>query len=177
MPAVVRKSTEFVCVHGSQKYANGFKVKAVPAVVFTDADGDEIHRATFLDGNALENAMKTALDKYRNRPVSWKSEAGSTSKKLLVIGFDDETGEALKVLEDRSIVKLHDRCEFVKLSGPKDGEAAKKWGVVTLPTLILCDAAQENPEKSPLDKLGGKKSVAAVKLALQRALARLESRK
>ena len=148
-------------------------------MLFTDADGDEIQRSTFGDAAGLENAMKSALQKYQNKPVGWKSEmsAPPAAKKLLVVGFDDETGETLKLLEDKTIVKFHDKCEFVKLSSTKDGDAAKKWGVVTFPTLILCDPAQESPEKSPLDRLGGKKSIAAVKAAIQKALARLESRK
>jgi hypothetical protein len=166
-------------VRATQKYANHFKVKSVPAVLFTDSDGDEVHRATFGDPGGLQSAMTAALAKYQNRPVSWKSDANGAlaTKKLLVVGFDDEAGEALKVLEDRSIVKYHDRCEFVKLVPAKDGESAKKWGVATFPALILCDAAQESPEKSPLDRLAGKKSIGAVKAAIQKALAHLESRK
>jgi hypothetical protein len=173
-PTVVSQSSEFVCVRATQKVANHYKVKSVPAVVFTDSDGDEICRATFLDESSLQRAMKTALEKYRNQPVRWKSEAGATSKKLLVVGFDDEAGEALKVLEDRSIVKFHDRCEFVRLPARKDGEEAKKWGVASFPAVVLCDPSQENPEKSPIEKIVGKKSTAAVKLAIQRALAKVE---
>lgn len=173
----VRKSADFVCTRGTQKYANHFKIKAVPAVLFTDADGDEIHRATFNDAAALENAMSAALAKYQNKPVSWKGEAGPSSKKLLVVGFDDEAGEGLKALEDRSIVKFHERCEFVKLPAQRDGEAAKRYGVTTFPAIVLCDPSAEYPEKSPLEKLQGKKSTAAIKLAIHKALARLESRK
>jgi hypothetical protein len=177
LPGVVKKSADFVCVHGTQKYANHFKIKEVPTVLFTDADGDEIHRATFFDQGALEGAMKTALDKYQNKPVAWKSEVGPTSKKLLVVGFDDEAGEALKALDDKSIVKLHARCEFVKLPAQKESEAAKKWGATTFPTIILGDPTQENPEKNPLDRLTGRKSTLALKAAIQKALARLESKK
>ena len=145
-------------------------------MVFTDPDGDEILRATFLDPRSLENAMKAALEKYRDRPVSWKGEVGPTSKKLLVVGFDDEAGQGLKVLEDRWIVKFHDRCEFVRLPARKDGEDAKKWGVTSFPALVLCDPSQESPEKSPIEKLVGKKSTAAVKFAIQRALAKVEKK-
>lgn len=109
--------------------------------------------------------------------MSWKAEAGPSTRKLLVVGFDDEAGEFLKTLEDRSIVKVHDKCEFVKLPSQKDGEAAKKWGVSSFPALVLCDPSQENPEKSPLDKLIGKKSTGAVKLAIQKALAKIDAKK
>ena len=175
----VKKSSQFVCARGSQKQANLFHVKAAPSVLFTDADGDELHRASFTSEAALSAAMEAALKKYQNKPVSWKGEVGTASgaKKLLVIGFDDEAGEGLKVLEDKSMVKYHERCEFVKLPAQKDGEAAKKWGVSTFPAIVLCDASLENPEKAPFEKLTGKKSPGSVKLALQKALAQLEAKK
>ena len=175
----VKKSAQFVCARGSQKQANQYHVKGAPMVLFTDSDGDELHRASFTDEAALASAMDAALKKYQNKPVSWKGEVATSSgsKRLLVVGFDDETGEALKVLEDKSIVKYHDRCDFVKLPAVKDGEAAKKWGVSAFPAIVLSDAAQESPEKAPYEKLTGKKSAAAVKAAIQKALARLDAKK
>jgi len=175
----VKKSAQFVCARGSQKQANLYHVKSAPTVLFTDADGDELHRATFTDESTLASAMEAALKKYQNKPVSWKSDVATSSgsRKLLVVGFDDEAGEALKALEDRSIAKYHDRCEFVKLPPLKDGEAAKKWGVSSFPAIVLADGAQENPEKAPFERLTGKKSPAAVKAAIQKALARLDAKK
>lgn len=175
----VKKSAQFVCARGSQKLANHYHVKAAPTVLFTDADGDELHRASFTSEAALSAAMEAALKKYQNRPVSWRDEVGTAagSKKLLVVGFDDEAGAGLKVLEDKSIAKYHDRCEFVKLPARKDGEAAKKWGVSTFPAIVLCDASLESPEKAPFERLTGKKTSASVKLAIQKAIARLDAKK
>ena len=175
----VKKSAQFVCARGSQKQANLYHIKAAPVVLFTDADGDELHRASFTDESALASAMEAALKKYQNRPVSWKSDVAGSSgaRKLLVVGFDDEAGEALKALEDKSIAKYHDRCEFVKMPAQKDGEAAKKWGVSSFPSIILADGSQENPEKTPFEKLTGKKTPASVKAAIQKALARLDAKK
>src|ERR1051326_4279398 len=125
----VRKSAQFVCARGSQKVANQYHIKGAPVVLFTDPDGDELHRASFTDESALHRAMDAALGKYQNKPVSWKSEVSTaSSKKLLIVGFDDETGEGLKVLEDKMLVKFHEKCDFVKLPSQKDGEAAKKGG-------------------------------------------------
>jgi len=159
-------------VRGTQSWANRFKVDRVPMVVVTDADGDEIHRSTFGDEASLARAMNAALAKYAPKPVAWSSEvpAAGSGRKLLVVGFDDEKGEALKAFEDRTLVKYHAQCFFVKLPFEKDGETAKKWGVSSAPAIVLCDAAKE----SPLERLTGEKSPAALKLAIQRALARLK---
>jgi hypothetical protein len=168
----VKKSAGFHCVRGTQAWANRFKVDRVPMVVVADADGDEIHRATFGDEASLAGAMDAALAKYAPKPVSWSSEppASADGRKLLVVGFDDEKGEALKVLEDRTIVKYHASCTFVKLAFEKDGEAAKKWGVTSAPAIVLCDPSKE----SVLERLTGKKTPLSLKAAFQRALARVK---
>jgi len=167
-------------VKGTQKLANHFKVKGAPLVVITDPDGAELARAPIAAGeSALLAAWDAALKKYADQPIRWESEVRSeaASKRLLVVGFDDEKGEALKALEDRQIVKLHGKCQFVKLAYEKDGAEAKKWGVTQAPTVILCDASKENPEKSPIEKLAGRKSAPALKAALQKAILKVESRK
>jgi len=101
----------------------------------------------------------------------------ASEKKLLVVGFDDEKGESLKLLEDRRIAKYHGRMTFVKIAYEKGGEAAKKWGVSSVPSVYLCDGTKENPEKNVLEKLAGKKNEAAIKAAVQRALLKLDARK
>lgn len=161
---MVKTSAEFVCVRGTQKFANHFKIKAVPMVLFTDADGDEIHRAGFGDAAGLDRAMTDALAKFQDKAVAWKPEAAGGAK-LLVLGFDDEAGAGLKALEDRSLVKLHASCEFVK---PASGAP---WGVTTAPAILLCDPS--TPDK-PLERLVGKKSPAVLKAAIQRALHKLQ---
>jgi hypothetical protein len=140
----------------------------------------ELARAPIGTGeSALLAAWEAALKKYADQPVRWENEipASSSSKRLLVVAFDDEKGEGLKELEDRQVAKLHERCLFVRLPYEKNGADAKKWGVTQAPTVILCDPAKENPEKNPLEKLSGKKSAAALKAALQKALLKIEARK
>lgn len=65
----------------------------------------------------------------------------------------------------------------MKLPAKKDGEDAKRWGVTSFPAFVLVDPSAEQPEKSVLDRVVGKKSAAALKLALQRALAKVEAKK
>jgi hypothetical protein len=173
--SIVKKSDEFVCVRGSGKQADQLGVKDVPCVVFTDPDGDEIGRSVFGSEQYLERAMGEALKKYANAPVSWGGDVKAVpAGKLLVVGFDDEKGEALKVVEDRTLVKFHDRCVFVKLPSEKGSEALKQWNVVMTPTLVLCDPSKENPEKNVIEKLGGKKSPREVRAAILRALKKLD---
>jgi hypothetical protein len=177
---VAKPSADFICVKGTQKLANQYKVKGAPLVVIVDPDGAELVRAPIGTGeSALLAAWDQALKKYAPREISWSSEpppAGG-GKPLLVVGFDDARGEGLKVLEDRMIAKYHDKCAFVKLPYEKDGDAAKRWGVSSAPAIILCDAKKENPEKSPIEKLTGPKAPAALRVAILKALLKLEPRK
>ena len=71
----------------------------------------------------------------------------------------------LKVLEDRTLVKYHANCEFVKLPYEKDGEAAKKWGVTQVPAILVCD-----PMERVLERLAGKKQPIEVKAAILKAV-------
>jgi len=121
--------------------------------------------------------METALSKYSDQPVSWKTDfaAEPNSRKVLVVGFDDGKEEGLKALEDRSLVKFRDRCVFLKLPYEKDGEAVRKWKVIQAPSIVLADASRENPEKDPIERLSGKKTAPALKQAIQRALKKVET--
>lgn len=178
--SAVKTSSEFICVKGTSKHASLFKVRGAPLVVITDPDGEEIHRASILEGESqLVAAWDAALKKYAGRPVSWGAEVqrDAAGKKVLVVAFDDEKGEGLKVFEDRMLAKYHDKCQFVKMPFVKDGEAAKRWSVTQAPTVFLCDPAKENSEKYPLEKLVGKKSPASIKAALLRAIRKVESAK
>lgn len=172
---MVKKSGEFVFVKGTQKHANEFKIKGVPSVFFSDGDADEIHRARFADERTLTDAMATALKKYTEVPISWGAEIKpAAGKKLLVVGFDDEEGRGLRVLEDRRLVKYHALCEFVKLAAGAD--TLRAWNVSQTPAVFLCDPVKPNPQKSCLEKLTGKKTPAQVKAALVKALRKLEQK-
>ncbi len=123
--------------------------------------------------------METAASKYSDQPVSWKTEftAEPGSKKLLVVGFDDEKEGGLKALEDKSLVKFRDRLVFLKQPYEKNGDAVNKWKVIQAPSIVLADASKETPEKDPFERLSGKKTPAALKQAIQKALKKLDSGK
>lgn len=169
---IVRHREPFLWVRGDQTLATTFKVQGAPAIVITDPDGDVIHRASIKSPENLYDAMNLVLkEKYVNTPVAWGDavHTGPIKKRLLVLGFDDEKEEALKSLEDRSLVKYHKSCEFVKLCSKKGGECLQKWDVDKVPSVVICDAAEH-----VLERVSGKLSPLHLKLAMIRALAKLD---
>lgn len=172
-PVILKRRDLFLWVRGDQTLANKFKVQGAPMVLFTDGDGDIIHRASIPTPEALFEAMMAVhKEKYVNAPISWGDvvRTGPIQKKLLVVGFEGEKGDGLAVLEDKTLVKYHARCEFVKLPFQKDGEDAKRWGVTQTPSVLICD-----PAERVLDRLVGKKQPPDIKAGLLRALKKLDS--
>jgi len=179
-PCIVKRRDDFHFVRiCEKKTAQSVRAGKPPEAIFMDAEGDEIFRSPFTDGTTLDRAMTGAQGKYMAREIRWGGEISTDplGSPLIVVGFDDEKGEALKALEDRTLVKYHDRIEFVRYSAKKDPAAAKRWGVATGPVFILCDGTKDSPEKNVLEKLTGKKSPAALKASIQRALQRIEQKK
>jgi hypothetical protein len=171
-PVIVKRQESFLWVRGDQAGANRFKVRGAPMVLFTDGDGAVLHRASIVSPETLFDAMTVVLkEKFVNVPVSWGDvvRTGPITKRLLVVGFEGEKGGGLKVLEDRTLVKYHANCEFVKLPFSKDGEDARRWGVTQAPTILVCD-----PMERVLEKVSGDKSPAEVKAALVRALRKVD---
>jgi len=171
-PVILKRRDPFFWVRGDQARANAFKVQGAPMIVITDGDGDVIHRASIASPENLFDAMQAVLkEKYVNAPVLWGDvvRSGPIKKKLLVIGFDDEKGEALKSLEDKILVKYHKNCEFVRLPAEKNGAAAKKWSIDKTPSIVICDALEH-----VLERLSGKLDPCHIKAAIQKAMAKLE---
>lgn len=166
-----------IFVKGTQKLSNQFKIQGVPVALIVDADGAELARGPIAEGeSALTALMDAAAAKYTSKPISWGSDASnSAGKKLLVVGFETE-GETLKGFEDRMMAKYHGQITFVKLPYEKDSEIVRKWGVSTLPSIFICDASKESPEKAVVEKLTGAKKPIALKIALQRALLKVEKK-
>jgi thioredoxin-related protein len=172
-PVIIKRRDSFHWIRGDQTRATAFKVQGAPGVVITDADGDILLRAPIASPENLFDAMQTVLkEKYVDVPVAWGDvvRTGPIKKRLLVIGFDGETGEALKSLEDKTLVKYHKICEFVKLPYEKDGDAAKKWSVDKAPTIVICDASE-----NVLARVSGKIAPCHLKAAIQKAMAKLDA--
>lgn len=169
---IIRHREPFLWVRADQALSNQFKIQGAPAIVITDPDGDVLLRASIATPENLYDAMETVLkEKYIDKPVTWGDvvHTGPIKKRLLVLGFDDEKGCGLRALEDRSLVKYHKNCEFVKLASEKGSEAANKWNIAKTPSLIICDAMER-----VLERISGKLTPRQIKNALLQALAKLE---
>jgi hypothetical protein len=174
-PVIVKRQGPFLWVRGDQTLANSFKVTGAPGIVITDADGDVMHRATITTPEALYDSMQLVLkEKWVDEPVEWGNvvRTGPIKKKLLVIGFDNDSGDALKGLEDKTLVKYHKSCEFVKLPWTKGGDDAKKYAADKNPTIVICDAMER-----VLATVSGKLQPCQIKAAIQKAMAKLDARK
>ena len=171
---MAKKANDFIFVKGTQKLANQFNIKGSPAALIVDPDGDELARGPLAGGEpALTALFDKAAAKYASKPVDWASDIAASSKKLLIVGFETE-GDTLKGFEDRMLAKYHDKISFVKLPYEKDSATAKKWQVSTLPSIYICDASKDAPEKAVIEKLTGAKKPVALKLAVQKALFKVD---
>jgi thioredoxin-related protein len=171
-PVIIKRRETFHWVRGDQALANRFKVQGAPAIVITDADGDVLHRASIASPENLYDAMQLVLqEKYVDTPVAWGDvvRTGPIKKKLLVIGVEGEEGEALKSLENKTLVKYHKICEFVKLAVRKGDEDARKFSVEKTPSVVICD-----PMEKVLERVSGKITPAQLKAAFVKALRKVE---
>jgi len=172
-PVIVKRRETFLWVRGDQTKATAFKVQGAPAIVVTDSDGDVLLRASIASPENLFDSMQQVLkEKWVNAPIAWGDvvRSGPIRTRLLVIGFDDEQGGALKSLEDKTLVKYHKHCEFVKLQYEKGGEIAKKWGVDKTPSIVICDAGEHI-----LERVSGKLDPNHIKVGIQKAFAKLDT--
>jgi thioredoxin-related protein len=172
-PVILKRREPFHWVRGDQALANRFKVQGAPAVVITDSDGDVLHRASITSPETLFDAMQLVLqEKYVDTPVAWGDvvRTGPITKKLLVIGVEGEEADSLKSLENRTLVKYHKNCEFVKLALRKGDDGARKYSVEKTPSVVICD-----PSERVLERVSGKIAPAQLKAAFVRALRKLDA--
>ena len=174
-----KESFHFVRVV-DKKMAQDLKATRCAEIIFLDCDGDEFCRSTFQDFRSLDKAMGEALQKYAPKEIAWAAydaKAGVTAseerKRLVLLGFVDEkkeSAEALKALEDRQLVKYHDKFLFIRVAFKKDSEEARKWVVAQAPVLVIVDPAKG----VEVDRLSGRRSVKEIKPVFAKAMTRLE---
>jgi len=149
--------------------AEKVNAKAIPSLVFYDGDGQEFLQKAVTNGEGIENAalsieaaMKEALEKYAPKPVSWASgevagvlEQGASEKKPVVLVFVDDkesSKEFLESLNDRWIVKHHDKAIFVQAPYDRESDLCKEWRVGQAPTALLVNASAERPSDRVVEK-------------------------
>ena len=125
----------------------------------------------------LERGFGITLGNSLRRVLLSSLQGAAGKAKLLIVAFDDEKGEKLEVLEHPLIAKHHDKIAFVKFPYEKGSDRVKEWLVRSSPTVILCDPASDNPAKRPIQKLTGQRSMSSYRVAILKALAKLEKPK
>jgi hypothetical protein len=69
-------------------------------------------------------------------------------------------------------VKLHDKFDFVRKAWEKGSDESKAFSVLQAPTIVITNT--RDGKTAVLEKLAGKQSATAVKIALLRALKKIE---
>ena len=165
------------------KCADMTTIKAVKAtskceLIVFDPDGDELLRAVVKSPPEIAAAMKAATARYHDKPIQWSAGAPPADRKpMTVVLFSDgsEAAEtAARTLEDRRVVKFHERCAFVRIDYRKDAPEAKTWNVSSAPTLILLDSAKEFGPKSAVERTAERKTPREMKSFLVKGLTAIE---
>ena len=174
--SVLKRRDQFHWVRGDQILANRMKIRNSPMVRITDPEGDRIVDAPINGPEPLLVAMiGVQKEKFVNKPVEWGGivRSGPITTSFLVVAFDSPEGEALKLWEDRSLVKYHKMIDFVRLEAKKGCEIAKKYGITEFPTFLICNA-----QEKVLEKVAGKKTdLADLRVAVTKAWKKLEGKK
>ncbi len=179
--SVVKVNSGFSLVRCADK-ATSDKVKSssISTVIFFDGDGKEFHRTMVGTADTVEAAFKKASELYAKKSIAWAtgeaadviSGAKGDAKKLVALAFldDKKDSEALVTsLEDRWVVKYHERMVFTKAAFDRNSELCKKYNVTAAPTLLLVNPAQEDAKKSVVDSLVSKKELLSVRNFLAKA--------
>jgi hypothetical protein len=163
-----------------KKMAQDLRAARCGEIIFLDCDGDEFCRSSFQDIRSLDKAMGEALQKYCGREIAWSPydpkaiAAGSDERKRLVLlGFTDdkkESTETFKTLEDRQLVKYHDRFIFLRVPYKKDSEETRKWGVAQVPAMVIVDPAKGDV----VVRINGRRTVKEIKPVFAKSMSRLE---
>lgn len=178
---MARRAGEFFFVKAcDKKTQEAVKARGAGEVIILDPDGAELYRGGVANPAGVEAAMESALKKYSDRPIAWEAldakaldEAKASGKLALVAFYDPARDEAaLKMLEDRTLVRLHDSFRFLRVEFKRDSEAAKAWGVTSSPTLLAVDPRKDPGAKAVLETVTGKKPPLQLRALLQKAVSR-----
>jgi hypothetical protein len=151
-------------------------------LIFLDPDGDEILRTVAKSPQDVATAMKDALTRYSNKLIAWNAgappQASETEGRPLVVllfaSESEDSAAALRILEDRRVAKIHEKCVFVRINYVKDSAEVKTWNVQGAPTLILMDRNREFSPKSVVERSTERKTPREMKSFLVRGLKAVE---
>ena len=159
------------------------KANVVNELIITDSDLNELFRGVVKTGPEAEKGMNDALKKWVGRPIPYKTYDAGTFKqasgKPLVLVFADTAKDSVAVLtalEQPMLAKFTEKCDFARFTFKKDGEDAKRWNVVSAPTVIVLDTSKEEGQKAIFERAPGKKSPPELKALILRALKACEKK-
>lgn len=178
----MKRYNEFIFVRcGDKKTAEEVGAKSPPEVIFFNPDGEEILRMGIRDLSSLQRAMDMANQKYGPKEIAWAeydaAALQAASGKLVVLAFADDSKDCqstLKALEDRALVKFHEKIVFLKTAYRKDSEEAKLWGVSAAPAVVLIDPTKEAGSKAVIERLVGKRNWTQFRKPIERAVKALD---
>lgn len=152
------------------------KANVVNEMIITDPDLNELFRGVVKAAPDAEKAIGDALKKYVGRPIPYKTYDAETFKqaagKPLILVFSDNAKESMGVLtalEQPMLARYTEKCDFARFTFKKD-EDAKKWNVVSAPTIIVLDTSKDEGPKAIFERAPGKKSPPEIKALILRAL-------
>lgn len=123
-------------------------------VAVVDSDGAVYAEAKNESVEEIVRAVNQAVEYYQEREIVWTPsfEGGLSSAKdrerlaLVAFGADGEDlKKALKALEDRTLVKYHNKFIFIRQA--LDSDAAKKLKVEDGPSIVILDPTKEEAKR------------------------------
>ena len=165
------------------KTAKRINAKNPPELIFFDPDGQEIHRGSASSQSNVENSFRGALNKYRDQEIPWASGSfdenarDTQSDKLVAMIFVDDKKPSKKFLmaiEDRWLAQYQKRIVFILTKYDKKSDLCREWKVITAPTMLLVNPKESNARKRILGKTIAKKDVRNLRMAILKALKKLD---
>lgn len=153
------------------------KANIVNELIITDPDLNELFRGVVKTAPEAEKGIDEALKKYAARSIPYKTYDKDTFKqaagKPLILVFADGAKDSMAVLtalEQPMLARYTEKCDFARFTYKAGDENAKKWNVVSVPTIMVLDTSKDEGLKAVSERAPGKKSPAELKALIQRAL-------
>jgi hypothetical protein len=158
------------------KLAKTVKATSKCELIFFDPEQVEISRVVIKSVAEIAAALKDVLTRYAAKPIAWTpgpppSGAGDRPMTVVLFGDDSDAAAAtIKVLEDRRVAGVHEKCFFVRIAYKRDSAEVRDWKIIGAPTLLLLDSTQAFGPKSVLERSTERKSPREMKAFLIKGL-------
>ena len=164
--------------------AKTHNVRGLPTLLFMDPDGKVVGNLTERSADGIVRQFGEIVDKHR-RKIPWAEtiekaiEAGKEGKKpvLLLVTDDEEDSKKVEAFFfDPATKEALDQFVLVRHAVEKKCETCKKYRATKGGKILLLDPTAEDPAKSPLAKVSGKKKAEDLAKALLSARKRWDKK-